>query len=97
MRSHAIKLALAASLMLGGAADAADQNPTATGSASSAGLSGALDTGGALDSVNSVRSGFGFSPFLEEGLAAEVPPARHHELRTSAPAYLESFGRLADP
>ena len=97
MRSHAIALALAAGLMFGGAINAAERSPIATGSTSSAGSSADRNTGSALDGVTSVRSGFGFSPFLEEGLAPEVPPARHHELRTPAPAYLGEFGRLADP
>ena len=97
MRSYAIKLAVAASLMLGGATSAAERNPIATGGASSVGSPGDRNTGGTLDGVNSVRSGFGFSPFLEEGLAREVPPARHHGLRTPAPAYLGEFGRLANP
>ncbi len=46
---------------------------------------------------SSVRTGFGFSPFLEEGLVGEVPPARHHEVQMPVPTYLREFRGIADP
>ena len=97
MRNHAIKLALAASLMLSGAVTAAERNPIGTGSTSPPESSGEQNTWGALEGMNSIRSGLGFSPFPEEGLTPELPPARHHKLRIPVPAYLGDFGRLADP
>ena len=97
MRSHAMKLALAASLMLGGAAGSTERDPIATGSTSSAGSSGKHDTGGALGGVTADRAGFGFSPFLEEGLVRELRPARNGELRPPVPTFRRDFGRLAEP
>lgn len=97
MRIHATVLALAAGLMFGGPAKAGEQNSLAAGSSSSAGSFGAPDTGGAPGGVNPARSGFGFSPFLEEGIAGDVPPGRRRDLRTPAPGYSGDFGRFADP
>ena len=98
MRSHAVKLTLAASLLFVGVVHATEQDPIATGSISRAKSFSGLDVKGEFESKNSVRVGFGFSPFLEEGLAAEVPPARPHEFRIPVPAYLSDLrGGVADP
>ena len=97
MRRHAVKLALTASLIFAGAAYGLEQDPITTGSISHAKSVGELDAKGELKDTNLVRTGFGFSPFLEEGLVGEVPPARHHEFQMPVPIYLRDFHGVADP
>ena len=98
MCGHAVMLALAAALTFVGAACADEQDPIATGSIAPARSLGELNVKGELGFRNAVRAGFGFSPFLEEGLAAEVPPARPYEFQIPVPAYLSDLrGGVADP
>jgi hypothetical protein len=96
MHRYAVKLALAASLILVGVVHATEQDPITTQSISPARSVSELDVKGELNGTNSVGTGYGFSPFLEEGLVAEVPPARHHELQMPVPAYLRDFHRVVD-
>ncbi len=96
MRSYVVKLALAASLTFVSVAHAAEQDPITTGSISPARSVSELDVKGELGVKSSVRAGFGFSPFLEEGLVGEVPPARHYEFQPPSPAYLREFHRVVD-
>lgn len=90
MCGHVMKLALAASLTFAGVALAAEQGPITMESISPAISSSAFST------TNSGRSGFGFSPFQEEQLVGQMPPARHRDLRGSAPPYLRDFRGVAD-
>ena len=96
MCGHAVMLALAAALTCVGPACANEQDPITTGSIALARSFSELNVKGELGFRNAVRAGFGFSPFLEEGLVAEVPPARHHELQMPVPAYLRDFHRVVD-
>ncbi len=80
-------LALTVSLAFVGAVGAAEQDPIATGS---------IALTNPLDRKSSVRAGFKFSPFLEEGLVAEVPQARRQELMKPIPAYLRDLREVAD-
>ena len=96
MRRYAVKLALAASLTLVGVVHATEQDAITTQSISRARSVGELHSKGEFDATNSVRAGFGFSPFLEEGLVGEVPPARHYEFQPPSPAYLREFHRVVD-
>jgi hypothetical protein len=97
MRSYVVKLALAASLTFVSVAHAAEQDPITTGSISPARSVSDLAVKGELGVKSSVRTGFGFSPFLEEGLAGEVPPARRYEVQMPVPTYLREFRGIADP
>ena len=97
MCGHAVMLALAAALTFVGAACADEQDPIATGSIAPARSLGELNVKGELGFKNAVRAGFGLAPFAEEGLVAEVPPARHHGFRAPVPAYRGDFRRVADP
>lgn len=97
MRRHAVKLALAAGLIFAGAAHGLERDPITTGSISPKSSFGELDTKGGPDGTNAVGAGFGFSPFLEEGLVAEVPPARHQEFHMPVPAYLRDLCGSDDP
>ena len=97
MRSYVAKLALAASLTFVSVADATEQDPITTGSISPVRSVSGLDVKGELGVKSSVRTGFGFSPFLEEGLVGEVPPARRHEVQMPVPTYLRDFRVIADP
>ena len=87
MCGRAVMLALAAALTFVGPACANEQDPITTGSIAPARSISELNVKGELG----VRAGFGFAPFAEEGLVAEVPPARHHEFLTPVPAYLIRF------
>ena len=97
MCSYVVKLALAASLTFVSVARATEQDPITTGSISPARSVSDLGVKGALGVKSSVRTGFGFSPFLEEGLVGELPPARHHEVQMPLPTYLREFRGIADP
>ena len=97
MYSFAVKLALAASLALVGAIRATAQERVTTGDILPARASSELDVKGELGSKSAVRAGSGFSPFSEEGLVAEMPPARHPGFRAADPAYLREFRSVADP
>jgi hypothetical protein len=96
MCGHAVTLALAAGLTFAGAACANEQDPITTGSIAPAMLFSELNVKGEFGLRDLVRTGFGFSPFAEEGLVTEVPPARHHEFLTPVPAYRGDFRRVAD-
>ena len=97
MRVHFWLLPLAAGLIFVGAARANEQDPITTGSIAPARSAGELNVKGELGFKNAVRAGFGFAPFAEEGLVAEVPPARRHGFRAPVPAYRGDFRRVADP
>ncbi len=90
MRGHAAMLALAASLTWVGAVPAAEQDPIATGSIPSA------TAPGHPAGHSPAGAGFGFSPFLEEGLVAELPRARRHEVQRPVPAYVRELREAAD-
>ncbi len=93
MHSRAAMLALMASLTLVGVVRAQDRDVLTTGSIAPAkSLSGI-----GMKGEPSIRAGFGFSPFMEEGLVTAVPPARHDGLSTPVPAYLRDLGGFADP
>ncbi len=96
MCGHAVTLALAAGLTFAGAACANEQDPITTGSIAPAMLFSELNIKGELGFKNAVRVGFGFSPFAEESLVTEVPPARHHEFLTPVPAYLRDLQEVVD-
>ena len=97
MCGRAVMLALAAALTFVGPACANEQDPITTGSIALARSFSELNIKGEFGLGDLVRTGFGFSPFAEEGLVAEVPLARHHEFLTLVPAYLRDFRGVADP
>ena len=96
MCGRAVMLALAAALTFVGPACANEQDPITTGSIAPAMLFSELNVKGEFGLRDLVRTGFGFSPFAEEGLVTEVPPARHHEFLTPVPAYLRDLREVVD-
>ena len=93
MRGFITAATLAIVLATTGLAAQAEQDPVTTGSIAPARSLSELDVKGELG----VKAGLGFAPFAEEGLVAEVPPARHHGFLARVPAYLGDFRRVADP
>ena len=96
MCGRAVMLALAAALTCVGPACANEQDPITTGSIALARSFSELNIKGEFGLGDLVRTAFGFSPFAEEGLVAEVPPAPHHEFLTSIPAYLRDLREVVD-
>ena len=96
MCGRAVMLALAAALTCVGPACANEQDPITTGSIALARSFSELNIKGEFGLRDLVRTGFGFSPFAEEGLVTEVPPARHHEFLTPVPAYLRDLREVVD-
>ncbi len=96
MCGRAVMLALAAALTFVGPACANEQDPITTGSIALARSFSELNIKGEFGLGDLVRTAFGFSPFAQEGLVTEVPPAPHHEFLTSIPAYPGDFRRVAD-
>ena len=96
MCGRAVMLALAAALTFVGPACANEQDPITTGSIALARSFSELNIKGEFGLGDLVRTAFGFSPFAEEGLVTEVPPARHHEFLTPVPAYLRDLREVVD-
>ena len=96
MCGRAVMLALAAALTCVGAVRADEQDPVTTGSIALARSFSELNIKGEFGLGDLVRTAFGFSPFAEEGLVTEVPPARHHEFLTPVPAYLRDLREVVD-
>ena len=90
MRVHSWLPPLTAMLVVPGALGAVEQSPIMPEAVSAAPQF--KGDGNAL----SVRS-FGFSPFVEDGLVAEVPGAALHKSPQRVdPAYLTEFGATSD-
>lgn len=92
MRGSVMLFALAATLVCVGVARSDASDPMTTGSIVPQQSGVELYAEG----ERSVRGGFGFSPFMEEGLVRATPPTRHPDFQKATPAFERDFQGVAD-